>query len=286
MKLRVGNIGFLNSYPILYGLQKACPGEFMLLQGMPTELNRKLCRNELDISAISSIEYARNRDLFLLPELSISSDGPVQSIFLISKLPVKKLNGQTISLPDTSATSIALLKIILEKQYGLEVNYEILSPHLTKMLEENQAALLIGDHALEASYHRVKDYWYYDLGQEWKAFCGKKMVYAVWAARKELCLRAPEVVKKINQVLQFSLEYSFQHFAQMLDSLCSQYKYEKGFLARYFLGLEYTLTKEHQDGLAYFLHLATKQMPQIHFFGGGAGETLIRSGGTQTLSRG
>ena len=56
-----------------------------LIKGTPTELNNLLISGALDISPISSIEYARNRDsLMLFPDFTVSSDGEVKSIVLLS----------------------------------------------------------------------------------------------------------------------------------------------------------------------------------------------------------
>src|SRR5215203_3073994 len=55
--------------------------------GVPTELNRALLADEIDVAPISSIEYARNADrLRLLPRLCVSSEGAVDSIQLVSRV--------------------------------------------------------------------------------------------------------------------------------------------------------------------------------------------------------
>ncbi len=71
--LRLGRISYVNMAPVFYRLD----ADVEEVQGVPTELNRRLLAGELDIAPISSIEYARNGDrLRLLPRLCVGSRGP------------------------------------------------------------------------------------------------------------------------------------------------------------------------------------------------------------------
>jgi len=105
---RVGHIQFLNCLPLYYGLVR---GGYVLdmdlRKGTPTELNQALLAGDLDISPISTVEYLRHAsDLLLLPDLTVSSDGEVQSIVLVSKVPLAELaEGAAVALANTSATA-------------------------------------------------------------------------------------------------------------------------------------------------------------------------------------
>jgi chorismate dehydratase len=122
----------------------------------------------------------------------VSCDGAVMSILLFSKVPIEELNGRKVALTNTSATSQALLRILLNRKYHLSPEYFESPPELGSMLLEADAALLIGDDALRSNY-RLKDRLYvYDLGQEWKDHTGEAMVFAVWAVRREFAQRERE----------------------------------------------------------------------------------------------
>ena len=55
---------------------------------MPTALNRALLDGRLDVSAVSSIAFARHADeLALVPVASITASGAVDSIQLFSRVP-------------------------------------------------------------------------------------------------------------------------------------------------------------------------------------------------------
>jgi len=56
--IRLGRISYVNMAPVFYRLD----ADVDEIQGVPTELNRRLLAGELDIAPISSIEYARNAE--------------------------------------------------------------------------------------------------------------------------------------------------------------------------------------------------------------------------------
>ena len=60
-RLRVGRIAALNMYPIYHGLERAGDPALTFTDGVPTELNRALLDGRLDVSAMSSIAFARTR---------------------------------------------------------------------------------------------------------------------------------------------------------------------------------------------------------------------------------
>ena len=125
MRPRVGHIQFINCLPLYYGLVKnGVLWNVELIKDTARELSCHLLADRLDISPIPSIEYSRHwRELILLPDLSVSCDGPVTSIFLVSKVPIQDLNNKVIALTNTSRTSQVLLKIILEDKYHVRPSF-------------------------------------------------------------------------------------------------------------------------------------------------------------------
>ena len=76
LRPRVGHIQFLNCLPLYYGLVKSSGLlDLEMVKGMPTELNTLLINGKLDISPISSIEYARHHEsLNLFPDFTVISE--------------------------------------------------------------------------------------------------------------------------------------------------------------------------------------------------------------------
>jgi len=69
-------------------------------------------------------------------------------------------------------------------------DYKPMAPHLNEMLAACDAALLIGDPALQVDRTR---YFTLDLAEEWKARTGKSFVFAFWAIRNQ---RSPDETQR------------------------------------------------------------------------------------------
>ncbi len=268
---RVGHIQFLNSLPLYYGLvQNNVLLNIELYKGTPTELNRWLIAGKLDISAISSIEYARHSDeLLLLPKLTVSSNGEVKSILLVSKLPIEELDGTRIALTSTSATSQALTQIVLEEGYGARASYFTCPPDLGEMLLEADAALLIGDSALRVLYEKP-DLYLYDLGKEWKDLTGERMVFAVWAARRDFAAAQPELVKEVYEAFVHSMSYSLSRVEEVAKATARWEPYSVEFLVDYLKSLSFDFDEDYQRGLSVFFEKAKalgflERVPKLEF---------------------
>src|SRR5512135_2097525 len=94
---------------------------YEFVEGVPSFLNKEIREGRIDVSPSSSIEYLRNADRYdLIEGHSISSIGPVGSVFLFSRRPIEELAGATVATSSQSETSVALLRIILKKFLGVE----------------------------------------------------------------------------------------------------------------------------------------------------------------------
>src|SRR6266702_3898066 len=161
--VKLGRISYVNMAPVFYRLG----AEVEEVQGVPTELNRRLLAGELDLAPISSIEYARNADrLRLLPRLCVGSEGAVDSIQLVSRKPLEQV--RSVAVTPESATSVVLTKVLLPEAEHVPLG------------EEADATLLIGDAALQSAFNDPTPH--HDLGRLWLERTGLPMVFAVFAA--------------------------------------------------------------------------------------------------------
>jgi chorismate dehydratase len=267
---KVGHIQFLNCLPLYFGLVKShALLDLELIKGTPTELNAMLLSGALDISPISSIEYARNSSsLMLFPDFTVSSDGEVKSIILLSRLPIKELAGHRVALTSTSATSHVLLKLILKHKYNVMPEYTVCPPDVDGMFEIADAALLIGDIALKHS--TTTDFYHYDLGTEWKELTGKKMVYAVWAVNRAFAETKGELCEEVFETFRKSKEYSMAHLSEIAEYAAKWESFSTSALRDYFLSLRFDFGKEYQEGLLLFYTLAheigeLQAVPELEF---------------------
>ena len=186
MTLRIGQIEYANCTPIFTALKARFDcGNYRFIGGVPTELNAMLGRGEIDVCPSSSIEYGKNPDsYFLLPDISISADGPVKSVLLFSRLPLEELNNRAIGLTTESETSVNLLRILLARKFGFTNAFERTPLPLPEALKTFSALLLIGDAALREGIGS-SGFHVYDLGALWHAYTGLPFVFALWMVTRE-----------------------------------------------------------------------------------------------------
>ena len=192
---RVGHIQFLNCLPLYWGLART--GTLLdleLSKDTPEKLSEQLVRGDLDIGPITLVEYLRNADqLVAFPDIAVGCDGPVMSCVIVSQRPLEQLDGARVALGSTSRTSVRLAQLLLAERYEVSPDYYTCPPDLGLMMQEADAAVLIGDAALRASLHDAPrlGLQVHDLGQMWKEWTGLPFVFAVWAARKDYLAARP-----------------------------------------------------------------------------------------------
>jgi chorismate dehydratase len=231
--IRLGRISYVNMAPVFFRLE----AEVEEVAGVPTDLNRRLLDGEIDLAPISSIEYGRHADrLRILPRLCVSSEGAVDSIQLVTRLPLEDV--RTIAVTPESATSVVLTKVLLPAARHVPLG------------KTADATLLIGDAALQSAFEDPTPH--YDLGRLWLERTGLPMVFAVWAAREPVPAGMPE----LEEALSASLARARTEPEQLAREASERYGYPPGFLARYFEKLRYRFGPRERAGLITFLELA------------------------------
>ncbi|HQD89647.1 MAG TPA: menaquinone biosynthesis protein [Syntrophomonadaceae bacterium] len=271
MRPRVGHIQFINCFPLFYGLiEKKFLLDIDLIKGTPKDLTAMLEANLLDMAAIPSIKYAKNfHDYVIMPDISISCDGEVKSIYLFSKIPIQDLHHKKIALTNTSATSQALLRIIMARKYEAVPEYFDSIPELRAMLMEADAALLIGDDALRAKYKTSDSLYVYDLGQEWKDMTGLPMVFSVWAIRREFAENHLDQVKLIYDAFCDSMAYSLENIEDVARKASQWEDFPPEYLVEYFRTLRFDFDVSKQEGLLEYYRQANsmgllEQVPPLN----------------------
>ncbi len=272
MSLTVGHISYLNCAPFFHYLrEEGFSGPIQ--PGVPAELNRRLAAGEIDVSPSSSFEYGCHwRRYLLLPGLSISSLGPVQSVLLFTERPLEELRGEEIALTGESATSVNLLKVLLREYYGFsQVPCRVPEGPVEETLSAGGPALLIGDRALRAARSAKPSMQIYDLGEIWYRQTGLPFVFALWILRRE----AAEMKSREVLDLTAKLGRSRTRALGALETLAAEFPErqwlgEQGLLD-YWRCMSYDLTEAHLEGLRLFFHLCVRhgllaEEPELHFF--------------------
>lgn len=187
-RLRVGAVNYLNSKPLIEGLSGFAP-EIDLSLDLPSRLADRIARSELEVGLIPVVEFFRGDGYTFVPGIAIGSRGPVLSVTLFSRI---KWSGiRSVALDEGSRTSAALTQVILRKRHGID---PVLCPLPIDGSAEQvatDAVLLIGDRAMRACLPGFA--YAYDLGEEWTAWTGLPMVFALWAVRRGVDLGATEL---------------------------------------------------------------------------------------------
>lgn len=179
-QVRLGAVSYLNTKPLVVGLEDQ-PDLFSIRFDVPSTCATLLHAGEVDLGLIPAIEYQRENEYWIVPDLAIGSDGPVASVALFSRLPIEQV--RRLALDTSSRTSVALTKILCARHWGIAPTFAAAEPDLSAMLASADAALLIGDLALVANPDE-HDATKIDLGSEWRAMTNLPFVYAVWAGRR------------------------------------------------------------------------------------------------------
>ena len=263
--MRIGRIPYINCYPVYGAIDRGIvPLEGELVDGVPTTLNRMMRDGQLDVSVISAVEYATDASRYLLlPDLAITSDGPVRSVMMFSTRPAQELDGRKVLVSRSSMTSVALLELLFNNVWHVKPQFVPANAEMADVdafgQEDHDARLVIGDAALllnsrmnagATTLPPGADYRYaYDLGGEWKAWTGLPFVFAVWVAQRTTDVQAALAV---HGRLITSRNWGLEH----RDVLAAQASLATGVsqpvCLEYLSGLDYRLSYSHLAGLTEF----------------------------------
>jgi chorismate dehydratase len=189
--VRLGAVSYLNTKPLVHGLDER-PDLFSVRYDVPSQCAALLHEGRIDLGLIPAIEYLRG-DYRIVPGVAIGSDGPVSSVAIFSRVPAEAIS--TLAIDISSRTSVALTRLLCAQRWKITPRLTPADPDLRAMLSRAEAALIIGDPALDidAAAQGLRKI---DLGEEWRAMTGLPFVYAMWCGRDDAC--GPEHVAALN----------------------------------------------------------------------------------------
>lgn len=178
--LTLGSVPYLNALPLYRTLETG--GQAKIIRVVPAQLGKHLQNGECAAALLPIVDHFRDPNSFLISDACIGSDGAVRSVLLFSKKPFREI--KSVAADTSSHTSVALLRVLLADAFNVRPPFVDHTPNLENMLQKHDAALIIGDNALEAMQN-PPDVEILDLGAEWKELTGLPFVFAAWIARKE-----------------------------------------------------------------------------------------------------
>ena len=193
--IRLGVVQYLNTKPLVLAFESdVIEHPFNLVYDVPSECARKLHAHQTDVAIIPAIEICRAPEPYsVVKGVGICSVGPVNSVFLVLKKDPEDV--KSVALDTSSRSSVALTQILLKKRFNASAEPIDHPPDVDRMLERADAAVLIGDLALELDRERYR---VLDLGQAWTDWTGLPFFYAVWTGRAGRTRNQRTIVSRDN----------------------------------------------------------------------------------------
>lgn len=240
-KIKIGAVSYLNTKPLLYGIERSpVMNDIELSVDYPSQLAKQLQEGTLDaallpVAAIPAISGAR-----IVSEYGIAADGEVASVAIFSQVPVEDI--QALYLDYQSRTSVRLAQLLMERHWKKEVELRPATEHYIEYINGANAGVIIGDRALQ---QRTNFEYVYDLATGWKEYTGLPFVFAAWVANKEL---PPDFIKEFDAANALGL----QHIDEIVSETSFPYFDLKEYYTRY---IHYKLDEDKIKGLNKFLEL-------------------------------
>ncbi|GAC1644557.1 MAG: menaquinone biosynthesis protein [Acidobacteriaceae bacterium] len=256
-RLRVSAISFLNTVPLMYDFEHP-PCREQLLQSfevhytLPSVCAEELRSGKSDIGIVPVAAYATIPDLFVIPGVAIAAKHPVRSILLVSKRSPADL--RSVAVDTSSRTSVALLKVLFARHFSADPQFVPLPPDLEDMLENHDAALLIGDAALSID-PSDRRYLYFDLAEEWQRMTGLPFVFAFWTVRG--AVRQQALAADASRVFHQSRDAGVAHAPQLAASEAPRYGISQELVLDYLTRhIDFSLDDSNLKGLSLFYQFA------------------------------
>jgi chorismate dehydratase len=241
--MRVGAVSYLNTKPLLYGLQHHAISESIeLIEDYPANLARALEENTIDIGLVPVAVIPKLPEAHIISNYCIGATGPVASVSIFSQVPMESIT--SVYLDYQSKTSVNLARILLKNYWKQDVLLLEAPSNFMDLIDGSTAAVIIGDRALE----KYNSYAYrYDLAEAWINYTGKPFVFATWVANKPI----DEVfIANFNEANGIGLKN--------IDTVVEQLSHKNNSydLHTYFTkNINYTLDAAKKEGMAQFLSL-------------------------------
>ena len=214
---RIGCVSFLNAKPLIDGLEDVSQVPGQVRYDVPSQLLGNLEAHEVDIALCPVIDYQRScTPLAIVPVGGIGCYGRTLTVRLYSQVPLPQI--RRIYADIDSHTSVVLLQVILDQQYGVQP--DIVDYNAREQVAENRlkpwpgAMLLIGDKIVTGSPPAVRYPHQLDLGQAWLELTRLPFVFAVWMTRTDAVLEdLPAVLTRVKEVNSTKTAQIVQRYA-------------------------------------------------------------------------
>lgn len=248
--LRCSRMRYVNDLPIYAAVDAGAvsyPGT--LVADVPANLNAMMRDGRLDMGPVSAFEYAADAERYvLLPDLCIGARDEIVSVLMISKMPPALLGGAKIATTRESASGRNLLRILLERRYGVRAEF-VDADNPLECARAGEPAMVIGDAAIDATFEFPTEQ-VYDLGSLWRDWTGEQSVTALWVARREVYENRIDEVRACLHALTDAYSWGRANPDRVIAQAQAQRSRPAGFYEIYFGKLNFVFHSAAQRGLA------------------------------------
>jgi chorismate dehydratase len=264
-KLRVSAISFLNTAPLMWDfLHPPRAAELSTRYDvhftLPNHCAAELASRSADIGLVPVAAYATDPNLIVIPDIAIASLNRVRSIILVTQDNRDLEDVNTVALDSTSRTSAALTRVLFYKFIGTAPRYIEKPPQLDEMLNQADAALLIGDPALLGREEAAERGWRcHDLAEIWRTHTGLPFVFAFWAMHSDVVAAGARDPAVIASDFQRSRDAGLDHLGPLLEEWTPRIPIPPEVIREYWTSnIHYSLDRECLEGLQLFFHYAAE----------------------------
>lgn len=201
---RIAAVSFLNTIPLVDGLESLEGERVALTRDLPSRLRSHLEDGSADVALLPVVEILRGGTGGILPAGGIACQGAVDSVKVFSRTDPEYLT--RIAADRGSRASVALLRVLLAELYGTAPAIHETTPRTGQFPAEGEGILIIGDRCFE--YERFlreeghSEIRSWDLGRLWWELTGQPFVFAVWAVARDFVERTGDaVVAELKRIL-------------------------------------------------------------------------------------
>jgi chorismate dehydratase len=273
-KLRISIVQYLNTAPLVWGFTNGpLRGKYDLSFTVPSQCAEELRTGKADVAIIPAIEYQRIEDLVILPDMAIASKHQVRSLLIVAKKPIEQV--KSLGLDRSSRSTQTLTRILCAEKWKITPQFFEAPPDLGAMLQQADAALLIGDPALRIALGIEKDsrpgaerqticqaatlgirssdlLYVYDVVGEWRTLTGLPAVLAFWAARRDVA------TSEVAADFLASRDFGLSRIPEICFDAARELELPQPALESYLRrNIDFSLDEENRRGLElYFAHAA------------------------------
>ncbi len=252
--IKASAVAYLNTKPLLYGLQKTgLLDQIDLSLDIPSNTAKKLLNGEVQLGLVPvAVLPLLPTNYRIVSNYCIGTERIVKTVCLYSQVPLRQI--KRIYLDHHSRTSVQLLQLLCEKYWQLSVDFLPASEGYIQQIEGDTAGLIIGDRAIQYSSQFAYEY---DLGIAWNDFTQLPFVFAAWVSIAPL---SDAFIQQLNQAFQTGIAHVLQVATQY------QPQYSPHFDVYQYLtkNIHYHLDKPKKKALSLFLnYLESKKQGRL-----------------------